>query len=187
MPELIPFFLFLHVLGAIIAFGPSFLLPYLSTRAGREPQHANFMARASVAAGKGIIFPVALSMAVTGGLIMWSAGIDPMAPAYRWLLLAIGLYVFALLFSLLVQTPTGQRIVELTSGPPPGASGPPPGAGGSPTTGSAPAAGGPPPAPAGPPPELLRSIRRARLGGFILMGLVIAIAFLMVVKPQLGA
>jgi uncharacterized membrane protein len=180
MPELIPLFLFLHVMGAIIAFGPTFLLPYLSARAGREPQHANFMARASVATSKGIILPVALSMAVTGGLIMWSANINPMVPAYRWLLLSIGLYVFAILFAIFVQTPTGRRIVELTSGPPPGAG--PPGAGGPPQ-----GAGGPPPGGGPPPPELMASIRRARLGGFILMALVVAIAFLMVTKPQFGA
>ena len=162
MPDLIPLFLFLHVLGAIVAFGPTFLLPYLSTRAGREPQHANFMARASVATGKGIIFPVALSMAVTGGLIIWSARIDPMAVGFRWLLIAIVFYVIALAFSFFVQTPNGQRIVELTSSPPP------PGATG------------------GPPPELMARIRRARLGSYLLMLLVVAIVFLMVTKPQWG-
>jgi uncharacterized membrane protein len=162
MPELLPLFLFLHVLGAIIAFGPTFLLPYLAVRAGREPQHANFMARSSLAASTGIIIPVALSMAVTGGLIMWSAGIDPMAVEFRWLLIAIVFYVVAVGFSLLVQTPNGRRIVEMTSAPPP------PGATG------------------GPPPELRARIQRARLGSFLLMALVIVIVFLMVTKPQWG-
>jgi len=162
MPELIPLFLFLHVLGAIIAFGPTFTLPYLSTRAGREPQHANFMTRSAVAVSRGIIIPVALSMAVTGVLIIWSAGIDPLAVDYRWLLLAIVMYVIAIGFSILVQLPNGQRIVELTSTPPP------PGATG------------------GPPPELLARIRRAKLGSYLLMALVVLIAFLMVTRPQFG-
>ena len=160
MPECLKLFLFLHVLAAIIAFGPTFTLPYLAVRARREPQHGNFMARASVAVSRGIIIPVALTMAVTGVLIIWSAGIDPLAPIYRWLLLAIALYVLALGFAVLVQVPTGRRIVELTSAPPP------PGATG------------------GPPPELLALGQRARLGSYLLMALVTAIAFLMVTKPQ---
>ncbi len=162
MPEYIKLFLFLHVLGAIIAFGPTFTLPYLSNLAGREPQHANFMTRSAVAVSRGIIVPVALSMAVTGGLIIWSANIDPLAPAFRWLLLAIALYVAALGVSIFVQLPNARRIVELTATPPP------PGATG------------------GPPPELLARIQRAKIGSFVLMSLVVLIAFLMVTKPQFG-
>lgn len=162
MPELIPLFLFLHVLGAIIAFGPTFTLPYLSVRAGREPQHANFMGRASLAVAKGIIIPVALSMAVTGVLIIWSAGIDLLSVDYRWLVLAIVFYTIALSFAILVQVPNGRRIVEMTSAPPP------------------------PGATSGPPPELLARIRRAKLGSYLLMSLVVLIVFLMVTKPQWG-
>jgi uncharacterized membrane protein len=162
MPDYIPLFLYLHILGAIVAFGPTFTLPYLAARAGREPQHANFMVRASVAVSKGIILPVALSMAVTGGLLIWSLDIDPLDSTHRWLLLAIVLYVIAVGFSAFVQLPNGQRVVELTSTPPP------PGATG------------------GPPPELSARIQRARLGSILLMLLVVAIAFLMVTKPEFG-
>jgi uncharacterized membrane protein len=159
MAELISLFLYLHIIGAIVAFGPTFTLPYLAVRAGREPQHANFMARASLAVSRGIIVPVALSMAVTGVLIIWAAGMDITAAHHRWLLVAIVLYVIAIGYSILVQTPTGRRIVELTSSPPP------PGA-------------------TGPSPELRAAIGRARAGSLFLMVMVLVIAFLMVVKPQ---
>jgi uncharacterized membrane protein len=159
MPELIPLFLYLHIVGAIIAFGPTFMLPYLAVRASREPQHANFMARSSLAVSKGIIVPVALSTAVTGGLLMWSGGIDVMAAGYLWLQVAIVLYVIALGISFLVMTPNAKRLIELTSSPPP------PGPTG------------------GPPPEVAARARRARIGSFVLMTLVLVIVYLMVVKP----
>ena len=42
---LFPCVLFLHVLGAIIAFGPTFAFPIIGAMGGAEPQHANFATR----------------------------------------------------------------------------------------------------------------------------------------------
>ena len=116
MPELFPWFLLLHVLGAIIAFGPTFAFPIIGAMGGREPMHANFATRVSHRVTDRLVEPVALSMAVTGVGLIWSAGIDPFAPAYRWLLVAIAIYVFGVLFSIFVQRPTVKRIIELTGG-----------------------------------------------------------------------
>ena len=38
--------LFLHIGGAIIAFGPTFAFPILGAMAAAEPLHANFVLRA---------------------------------------------------------------------------------------------------------------------------------------------
>ena len=38
-------FLFLHVAGRIVAFGPTFSFPFIGAMGGREPQHANFVRR----------------------------------------------------------------------------------------------------------------------------------------------
>ena len=40
--NLLPWVLFLHVIGAIIAFGPVFSFPLIGAAGGREPMHANF-------------------------------------------------------------------------------------------------------------------------------------------------
>ena len=40
-------FLFLHVLGAIVAFGPTFAFSFIGASGGAEPQHANFATRVS--------------------------------------------------------------------------------------------------------------------------------------------
>jgi hypothetical protein len=44
----IAIFLFLHVMGAIVAFGPTYSFPIIGKMAGEEPQHANFAARMNV-------------------------------------------------------------------------------------------------------------------------------------------
>ena len=155
--NLFPWLLFLHVLGAIIAFGPSFSMPIIGAMGGREREHANFATRVSARLSKVQILPLALFQGVTGvGLIM-AANIDLFAR--YWLLVAIVLYLIAIGFAIFVQTPNAKRIIELTSTPPPaGATG-------------------------GPPPELMARIKAVQRGGALLMALIVSIVFLMVVKP----
>lgn len=153
-----PLFLFLHVGGAIIAFGPTFALPLVGAMSRSEPAHANFAARAAGLIAQRRIIPFALSMAVTGAVLIWSTGRDLTAPANYWLDLAILVYVFAIGYSLMVQVPAGRRIVELTAQPPP-------------------------PDAKGPPPELIAAVTRSRRGSLVLMAAVTIIVALMVVKP----
>jgi uncharacterized membrane protein len=163
MPELVPIFLILHILGAIVAFGPSFSLPILGRMVGAEPQHGNFGLRAALRTTDRIVIPFALSMPVTGIGLIWAAGWDLTAPASRWLLLAIAVYVVALSIALLLQRPTVKRLVDLTSSPPP--------------------AGSPP----GPPPGVPEAAALVRRNGLILQILIVVIVILMVTKPSLGA
>lgn len=155
---MIQLLLFLHIGGAIIAFGPTFALPLVGALSGKEPQHANFAARASGIIFQRRILPFALSMAVTGGLLIWLTGKDLTSPTNYWLDLAIVIYVFAIGYSLMVQAPAGRKIVELTSRPPePGVT--------------------------GPSPELMATVKRSRQGSLILMAAVAVIVALMVFKP----
>ena len=170
MPELFPWLLLLHVLGAIIAFGPTFAFPIMGAMGGKEPMHANFATRVTHRVTDRLVEPVALSMAVTGVGLIWSAGINPFAPAYRWLLVAIVIYVFGVLFSIFVQRPTVKRIIDLTGGE---GGGPPP----------APAGSG---APVGPPPALAAAVASVQRNGIVLTIVLVSIVFLMVVKPSLG-
>jgi len=155
---MIQLFLFLHIGGAIIAFGPTFALPLVGAMSAKEPQHANFAARASGIITQRRIVPFALSMAVTGGLLIWATGRDLTSPANYWLDVAIVIYVVAIGYALMVQAPAGRKIVELTSSPPaPGAT--------------------------GPSPELIATAGKLRRGSYILMGAVAIIVLLMVFKP----
>ena len=166
MPELVPWFLILHVLGAIIAFGPTFSFSVIGGLGGAEPMHGNFATRISEAITTRRVIPVGLTMPIIGIGLIWSVGIDPFARHDRWLLAGIILYTVALTFALVVQLPTVRRIVAMTAGPPPGAT--------------------PAPPPTGPPPGLMDAVHRVQRGGMLPSGLVVAIAFLMVVKPDLG-
>jgi hypothetical protein len=166
MPELIPWFLFLHVLGAIVAFGPSFSFPIIGAMGAADRAHGNFATRVGYAISTKRVVPVALTMPVTGIGLIWAAGIDPFIRETRWLLLGILIYIVLFSFSVMVQVPTTRRIIEMTSAPPPET---PPGS-----------------APSGPPPALMALIHRVQRGGLFLSVMIAVIVFLMVVKPDLG-
>ena len=65
-----PFFLFLHVIGAILAFGPTFAYSIMGAMAGKEPQHANFSARQVEAIGNRLVYPLAIFQGITGVLLL---------------------------------------------------------------------------------------------------------------------
>ena len=153
------FFLFLHVLGAIAAFGPGFAAMVVGPMVAKEPQHGNFYARTQMASTKRLVTPVALSMAVTGILILvtFPGGYQGVTGGRLWLAVGIVLYIVAVVFAFLWQARNGERLVELTSTPP---------------------------APGSPPnPEIPKTAGNLRIGGIVLTLLVIAIVFLMVTKP----
>ena len=161
--ELFPWLLFLHVIAAIVAFGPTFAFPIIGAMAGHEPEHANFATRASHRVGDLLVEPFAISMFVTGVLMIWSAQIPVFEASMSWLQAAIVLYLAALALALFVSRPNVKRIIALSGGE-----------GGAPS--------GPP---AGPPPaEMRAAIGTVQRAGMALTVLLLLIVFLMVVKPD---
>ncbi len=155
--DLFYFLLFLHALGAIVAYGPGFASMVVGPMVAKEPQYANFYARTQVATGRAIVTPVAISMAVTGVALIAVKGWSNVTAGKHWLELAILLYIVSVVVAMAVQAPAGRKLVALTSQPPaPGA---------------------------GPSPEIRAAAGRVRKGGMILSALVVVIAFLMVTKP----
>ena len=159
--NLFPWLLFLHVLGAIIAFGPTFSSPIIGQMGAKEREHGNFAMRVSRQLARIQILPLAIFQGITGLGLIVTANIDVMKAS--WLMVAIVLYLIAIGFAIFIQTPRAKRIIEMTT-PPAGAP------------------AGPPPA-GGPPPALMDEIRKVKLGGQLLIVLVVSIVFLMVVKP----
>ena len=155
---LFPWLLFLHVLAAVVAFGPTFAFPIIGGMGGREREHANFAVRVSETVTSRIVLPVALTMPVTGVGMIVIAGLDLASRAYWWLGIAIVLYVIAISIGVLNNLPASRRMIELTSAPPaPGS---------------------------GPPPELPALRNRVVRGGMVNTVLIVVIVLLMVVKPQ---
>ena len=170
MFDLFLVFLYLHVLGSVVALGPTFVFPIIGGFSAREPQHGNFALRLSLAIQSRLVVPIALSLAVTGvGLLLTAS--PPVSITQPWLLASIALYVVALTLSLVVSRPALVKLIALSSQGPQGPAGAPP-------AGAVP--GGPPP---GPPPVVMALIRRSQLTGTILSGLILLIVLLMVVQP----
>jgi len=149
--------LFLHILGAIAAFGFGFYAPIFGMATASEPQHGNWFMRAAKRVSNVIIVPFAIFMFITGAALVQTS------PRWewsdRWLSLALLLYFVALGIVFLVQRPALNKVIALTEGPP---------------------------GPEGPPPELQASVRRMQIAGMVLLVLTVVILALMVWKPALG-
>jgi len=153
-----PLFLFLHVMGAILAFGPTFAYSIMGSMAGKEPQHANFSSRQVEAIGNKLVYPLAIFQGITGILLICALGISPQSQP--WLVAGIILYLIAISYALTVQRNALHHLIEITSTPPPP---------------------GTPPGP--PPPEVMATVKKIQRGGMFLGLLIVVIVFLMVVKP----
>ena len=149
--------LYLHILGAIVAFGPGFASMIVGPMVAKEPEHANFYARTQLATNRRMVVPVSITMAITGIALIVNRGWGNITAGKHWLELGILLYVIALVIAMAFMAPAGRRLVELTSQPP--------------------SPGG------GPSPELRSTVARVRTGGMVMGLLVVVIAFLMVAKP----
>ncbi len=155
--DLFKILLFLHVLGAIAAFGPGFASMIVGPMVAREPQYANFYARTQLTTAQRLVTPLSISLAVTGIGMILVRGWTNLVADRHWLEVAILLYVVAVVVSIAVMAPAGRRLVELTSTPP---------------------------APGSGPSDALRSTAaRVRTGGIALSTLVVLIVLLMVTKP----
>jgi len=167
MSPLLALFLFLHVMGAIVVFGPSFAFPLIASQAQKMPQHGHFAAVVSDVIERRIIIPGAIVQGITGLILILLLGVNPLTDApWRWLVPAIALYLVAILFAIFVQAKNAEKMVHLTGNIPPG----PPPAG----------------APAGPPPEIVATAKALQQGGMLLAVLVVLIVILMVTKPSIG-
>jgi hypothetical protein len=180
---MVPFLLFLHIATAIIAFGPSYMIPLTARMAAQEPEHRGFVARMNLMVASRVTLPLALTMALTGGLMVVVGHI----PVTLWLQLGILLYLGLLAYSWFVQIPLTRRIVDEMSkarGAPstPSATAPAAAPGATPVGPTPRAAAG---VPAGPPPELMAMVKRARLGGTAMGVVTLIIVALMVWKPTL--
>jgi hypothetical protein len=155
--SLVPWLLFVHVLAAIVAIGPNFAYSTIRAMGGKEPQFANFGTRVSHAISARLVYPVGLVIPATGVAMILILGLDLTSRSFWWLDVAIVGYAAVYLYSFFVQRPIVERIIELTSSPPP---------------------------PEGPPPELPALAARAQLGGTAMLIALAVVVSLMVVKPQ---
>jgi len=153
-------FLFLHVMGAIIVFGPTFIFPIIASQAQKSPQNGAFAAALSDLIERRIVIPGAIVQGVTGLALILILGANPLTdPAWHLLLVGITLYLIAILYAIFVQAPNAEKMVHLTSSMPPG------------------------PPPADTLAEIQATGKVLQRGGMILTVLIVLIVLLMVTKP----
>jgi Predicted integral membrane protein (DUF2269) len=161
------FWLLLHVLTAIAAFGPSFAFPFISRFAQRDPRNALVVSEILHGIEGRITIPAAVVMPFFGLALIYAAHIDLWKS--EWLVISIVLYIIAFFLSAFVQLRNATKMIDLLKSMPA-----PPGPGA-----VAPVAGGA----QGPPPEVAALARRLSMGGTLLMVLLVAIIVLMVWRP----
>jgi uncharacterized membrane protein len=154
------FWLFLHILAAVVAFGPTFAFGLIGAQVGKEPMHAAFGVHIMDLIERRMTIPFALSLPVSGTGLILTAHVDLWQS--EWLLISIGVYLFALTFATTVQTRNSARLVTILRSMPPGP--PPEGA-------------------SGPPPEVAALTKKLQMGGAILTVAVLVILLLMIWRP----
>lgn len=152
------FWLFLHILAAVIAFGPIFVFPIVGALAQRNPKHLAFAIELNHVVELRLVVPLALSMLVSGVGLIFAAHINLLASTYLWV--ALLFYLLAMAVALGIAVPTTSKLVKIAH-----------------AAESAPQAEGPP------PPPVMAMINRLRGTGMVLTLLFLIIIFLMIIKP----
>jgi Predicted integral membrane protein (DUF2269) len=160
MPGWFVFWLTLHILLVIVAFGPTFAFGIITGLASKEPMHMPFVLRYIETVSERMTIPLAVVIPVTGVGLIFSAPGEINLWKSEWLIIALILYTAAFFYSLLVQLPIERRLLKLISNMPPG-----------------------PPPTGGPPPEIAAMAKRLQMGGIFLSLMIVTILILMVWRP----
>ncbi len=151
-------FLYLHVGGVIVAFGPTIAFPFIAAKAAKEPQHGNFVLRTMEWITEKVVEPGSAFVFLMGVGLIVTRGYNPLE--LPWLAIAIVLFLITFAYANLVQLPTVRKMVAFTSQPPP-----------------------PDAAAAGPPPAFVALSQKAARGGQFMSLMLFVILALMIVKP----
>jgi uncharacterized membrane protein len=151
------FWLVLHILSVIIAFGPDFvMIPFLGGKAQRTPQHAACAAEVIHVFETKVATPLAVVVPVTGVGLIYTGHVDLWNS--EWLIAAIVIYIAAFFFAVTIQTRNSGRFLALLQQMPPG----------------------PPPPGAEPPAELAALGKKLQRGGMFLSSAILVILILMI-------
>jgi hypothetical protein len=154
------FWLSLHILAVIVAFGPTAAFGLIGAYAQRNPQWAVPSTAIMDLIERRLTVPLAVVVPLLGTALIFTAHVDLWHS--EWLLLAIVLYTLLFFYAVLVQVPTTTNLLHALEALPPG----------------------PPPAGStGPPPEIAKLGARVRFGGILLSVLLVTILVLMVWRP----
>ena len=108
------FWLFLHILAAIIAFGPIFVFPLVGVLAAKQPQYIAFAVTINHAIEQRLVLPVGATMLISGSGLIWVANINFFRTPF--LIIAVVLYLAALGIGSGVLLPNTQKMATILEG-----------------------------------------------------------------------
>ena len=108
------FWLFLHILAAIIAFGPIFVFPLVGILAAKQPQYIAFAVAINHAIEQRLVIPVGATMLISGSGLIWTANINFFGTPY--LIVAVVLYLAALGVGSGVLLPNTSKMAAILEG-----------------------------------------------------------------------
>jgi hypothetical protein len=146
--------LILHIVAAIVAFGPTFVFPVVGPMIQANPQHAGFGFEVFHAMETKLIIPFALTMPVSGIGLISTAHVD--TKNSTWLVVAIIAYIVAMVLAIFHQLPVTSRILGLLKETQPGSA---------------------------PPAQTMTLIMRTRVVGILLTVLLLLIILMMIWRP----
>jgi hypothetical protein len=154
------FWLLLHILAVIVAFGPTFAYPLMGAYSAKHPEAGPTVIHLMDLIEKRITLPLAAIVPLLGTALIYTGHFDLWKS--EWLVIAIGLFVVAFFFAVFVQARNSATLVRMLASAPR----PPEGA-----------------APQDPPPAAQQLVKRLQMGGMFLTTLVVVIVVLMVWRP----
>jgi hypothetical protein len=108
------FWLFLHILAAVIAFGPIFVFPLVGVLAAKSPQHIAFAVAINHAIEERLVLPIGSTMLISGAGLIWTANINFFTTPY--LIVAVVLYLAALGIGSGVLLPNTKKMMGIVEG-----------------------------------------------------------------------
>lgn len=108
------FWLFLHILAAVIAFGPIFVFPIIGALAARAPEHGKFAIELSHRIEMRLVLPLAATMLISGSGLIWTANVDFFRTPY--LIVAVLLYLAAMGIATGVLLPNTRKMLAIVEG-----------------------------------------------------------------------
>ncbi len=144
----------IHVVAAIVGFGPAFGFAFLGVMAEKEPAYAHVLNRTVYLISTRLVIPVALVQGLSGVFLITNQHLD--LQKNPWLGASIVAYVLLLGVSIFFQVPTERKLIALID----------------------PARGSPPPT-----DQVKRLVNRVKFAGMGLGLIVVVIAVLMIWKP----
>ena len=108
------FWLFLHILAAVIAFGPIFVFPIIGTLAAKSPQNGKFAIELNHHIEMRLVLPLATTMLISGSGLIWTANVNFFATPY--LIVAVAFYLAAMGIATGVLLPNTRKMLAIVEG-----------------------------------------------------------------------